>query len=339
MQEKIKDKGYWDTQIIDSLSDSISEENSRELALWFDESTKHLLYFNQMKEMWNSTAVADPNLPFDYEKAYSLFSKRVEEKTKLTLQKNTKAILWRRISIAAAVIIPFVILNYNTLFNAIPVESTKLALTEIISPNGSKTQLRLADGTIVWLNSGSQLLYNDAFGKENRNIELIGEAYLNVAHNEQVPLILKVGGLDIKVLGTKFNVNAYPEANDVKVSLLEGSVSMSTDNGIDPAILKPMETGIYQTSSLQISVKPGLSSNALSWMKNELIFTGETFEEIARILERRFDVKINIQNETLQKRCFGGDFGDGYSIEQILNIMAVNGKFNYTTKNNKIEIY
>ena len=339
MQEKIKDKGYWDTQIIDSLSDSISEENSRELALWFDESTKHLLYFNQMKELWNSTAVADPNLPFDYEKAYSLFSKRVEEKTKLTLQKNTKAILWRRISIAAAVIIPFVILNYNTLFNAIPVESTKLALTEIISPNGSKTQLRLADGTIVWLNSGSQLLYNDAFGKENRNIELIGEAYLNVAHNEQVPLILKVGGLDIKVLGTKFNVNAYPEANDVKVSLLEGSVSMSTDNGIDPAILKPMETGIYQTSSLQISVKPGLSSNALSWMKNELIFTGETFEEIARILERRFDVKINIQNETLQKRCFGGDFGDGYSIEQILNIMAVNGKFNYTTKNNKIEIY
>lgn len=340
MQEKIKDKGDWDTLIIDLLSDNISDKEHQKLEDWIGASTKHLHYFNQMKELWNSTAVADPNLPFDYEKAYSLFAKRVDEKSKFTLQKKEKAILWRSVSAVAAVMIPFLLLSYYTLFHTTPiVEKTTPVFTEIVSPNGSKTQLRLADGTVVWLNSGSKLLYSDTFGKENRNLELIGEAYLNVAHNEHVPLILKVGGLDIKVLGTKFNVNAYPETNDVKVSLLEGSVSMSADKGVDTTILKPMETGIYQTNSQEITVKLGLDNNVRTWMTNELIFTGETFKEIAKVLEEHFNVKISIKNKTLQKRCFGGDFGDGYSIEKILNIMAVNGKYKYTIVNNRIEIY
>ena len=339
MQEKIKDKGYWDTLIIDLLSDNISDKESQKLAVWIGASTNHLQYFNQMKELWNSTAVADPNLPFDYKKAYSLFAKRVDEKTELIIQRKKKSILWRRVSAVAAVMIPFLFLSYYTLFYTAPIEKATPIFTEIISPNGSKTQLKLADGTVVWLNSGSRLLYSDAFGKENRNLELTGEAYLHVAHNKQVPLILKVGGLDIKVLGTKFNVNAYPETDNVRVSLLEGSVSMTTDNSIDSAILKPMETGVYQTNSQEITVKQGLDNNVLSWMKNQLIFTGETFEEIAKVLEDHFNVKISIQNEYLQKRCFGGDFRDGYSIEKILNIMAVNGKFKYKIENNRIEIY
>ena len=339
MQEKIKDKGYWDTLIIDLLSDSISEIARQELELWLSVSTKHLHYFNQMKELWNSTAVADPNLPFNYEKAYALFAKRVDEKTELIIQRKKRTILWRKVSAVAAVMIPFLFLSYYTLFYTAPVEKATPIFTEIISPNGSKTQLKLADGTVVWLNSGSKLLYSDAFGKENRNLELTGEAYLNVAHNKQVPLILKVGGLDIKVLGTKFNVNAYPETDNVRVSLLEGSVSMTTDNSIDSAILKPMETGVYQTNSQEITVKQGLDNNVLSWMKNQLIFTGETFEEIAHVLERRFDVRITIQHKALQQRCFGGNFEDGYSIEKILSIMAINGKFKYKIENNRIEIY
>ena len=192
---------------------------------------------------------------------------------------------------------------------------------------------------MVRLNSGSRLLDNDKFGKENRNLELVGEAYLDVRRNEQIPLVVKVGGLDIKVLGTKFNVNAYPEKSEVKVSLLEGSVSMHAGNSPESAILKPMETGVYQAGSNQITVHPGLDSNALVWMKNQLLFTGEAFEEIARMLERRFDVKINIHNDALRKRRFGGDFGEEESIDKVLKIMAVNGKFTYTMKNNVIEIY
>ncbi|RHU22265.1 DUF4974 domain-containing protein [Parabacteroides sp. TM07-1AC] len=342
MRKEIQNKEYWDTLIIDRLSDNISEEDNRKLDAWLDESAKHLSYFNQMKDLWDSSAVGDPELLFDYERGYSLFMKRVrgEKESTLVVETKNKQILWRRIIAVAAVLIPVFVLGYYTsLYFEKPSDTTGFLQSEVVSPNGSKTQLRLADGTVVWLNSGSRLLYNDKFGKENRNLELVGEAYLDVRRNEQIPLVVKVGGLDIKVLGTKFNVNAYPEKSEVKVSLLEGSVSMHAGNSPESAILKPMETGVYQAGSNQITVHPGLDSNALVWMKNQLLFTGEAFEEIARMLERRFDVKINIHNDALRKRRFGGDFGEEESIDKVLKIMAVNGKFTYTMKNNVIEIY
>lgn len=339
MLKKINNKEYWDTLIIDLLSENISEENRQKVEQWKEASTQNLQYFNQMKELWNSATVADPNLSFDYKKAYSLFIKRATEIKKTAVAKKERSISWHKISIVAAVIIPFILLSYYSYFQQIPAGNTKLIVTEINSPKGSKTQLKLADGTIVWLNSGSQIIYNDRFGKENRHLELIGEAYLNVAHNEQIPLILKARGVNIKVLGTKFNINAYPDTDDIKVSLFEGSVSMNINNTINSTILKPMQTGIYQTINQKISVKQGISNNTLRWMKNELIFSGETFAEIAHILERHFDVKISVKNKGLKERCFGGDFKNGESIDKILKIMAINGNFKYKINNKKIEIY
>lgn len=342
MIEEIKNKEYWDTLIIDRLSGNISDEDSRFLDAWLEESGKHRSYFGGMKDLWDSSGAADPRLPFDYEKAYSLFLKRIHAKEGDTsvLQPKKSKLFIRRIAAVAAVLLPIIVLSYYTFLYFHPeLPDLEPLLSEVISPNGSKTQLRLADGTIVWLNSGTKLFYDNRFGKENRNLELTGEAYLDVAHNEQMPLVVKVGKLSVKVLGTQFNVNAYPETGEVKVSLLEGSVSMDNDLADAPVVLKPMETGIYRIDSHRITITKGLEKNALSWMKNQLVFNGETFEEIACLLERRFDVKIHIHKKELKKRRFGGDFGKDESIEKVLKIMAVNGKFKYTIKNDIVEIY
>ena len=342
MREEIENKEYWDTLIIDLLSGNISEENSRVLSGWLEQSVKHQSYFDGMKELWESSAVADPGLPFCYEKAYSLFVKRIHAKrTDVSAGLPEKRnIFLRRAGAVAAILVPFIILSYYT-FLYVDMQRQEAAplLSEVISPNGSKTQLRLADGTIVWLNAGTSLLYDNRFGKENRILELAGEAYLDVARNEQLPLIVKVGALDVKVLGTKFNVNAYPENGEVRVSLLEGSVSMTNTGTTESVVLNPMETGIYRSGSRQITVEQGLEKNALAWMKNQLVFNGETFEEIVRLLERRFDVKIHIHNKELRKRRFGGDFGEEASVDKILRVMAVNGRFKYTIKNDIIDIY
>lgn len=342
MRERIQYKEYWDTLIIDHLSDEISEKDSCLLNEWLAESLKHQSYLDGMKELWESSGIANPDLLFDYERAYSLFVKRIHEKRPETsLRPLRKSLVFiRRVAIIAAVIISVVILRYYTvLYFDAQKPAIELLLSEVVSPNGSKTQLRLADGTVVWLNSGSKLFYNDGFGKENRALELEGEAYLNVSHNEKIPLTVKAGGLNVKVLGTKFNVNAYPDNEEIKVSLLEGSVSMTDYRTTGTTVLKPMETGVYQVNTQQITVKKGLDKNALNWMKNQLVFSGETFEEIARILERRFDVKIRIHNKRLQKRCFGGDFGKEESIDKVLKVMSVNGEFRYTIKEGIIDIY
>lgn len=342
MIEEFKNKEYWDTLIIDRLSGCLSDKNSNILNEWLAESAKHQSYFDGMKDLWDSLGVADASLPFDYERAYSLFVKRIHEKEeKRTARLSKKKFYFiLRVAAIAAVMIPFVLLGYYTLlyFNTHKSDIEPL-LSEIVSPNGSKAQLRLTDGTVVWLNSGSKLFFNDGFGKENRMLELTGEAYLDVSHNEKLPLVLKVGELSVKVLGTKFNVNAYPENEEVKVSLLKGSVNMTDNQTSRSVILKPMETGIYRVHTNQITVEPGLEKNALNWMKNQLVFNGETFGEIARILEQRFDVRIRVHNEKLRQRRFGGDFGKEESIDKVLKVMAVNGKFKYTIKNDMVDIY
>ena len=342
MREEIQNKEYWDTLIIDHLSDNISEKDSCLLNEWLAESLKHQSYFDGMKELWESSGITNPYLPFDYERAYSLFVKRVHgNHPEASLRPLRKSLVFiRRVTIIAAVIIPFVILGYYTvLYFDAQKPAIELLLSEVVSPNGSKTQLRLADGTVVWLNSGSKLFYNNGFGKENRVLELEGEAYLNVSHNEEIPLIVKAGGLNVKVLGTKFNVNAYSDNGEIKVSLLEGSVSMTDYRTAGTTVLKPMETGIYQVNTQQITVKKGLDKNALNWMKNQLVFSGETFEEIVHILERRFDVKIRIHNQSLQYRCFGGVFGKEESIDYVLKVWAVYGEFIFTIKEGIIDIY
>lgn len=342
MKEEIQNKEYWDTLIIDCLSNSISDQDRCILDEWLAVSGKHQSYFHGMKELWDSSGVADPGLPFDYERAYSLFIKRVHEKRENVSVGlfGKKSYFLRRIAAIAAVVIPVIILGYYTVlyFNTHEHKGESL-LSEIISPNGSRTQLRLADGTVVWLNAGSKLFYNDGFGKENRLLELTGEAYLDVSRNELIPLVVKIGELNVEVLGTKFNVNAYPETGEVKVSLLEGSVSMTDSRTNGNTVLKPMETGIYRINTQQITVDPGLGKNAFNWMKDQLVFNGETFGEIVRVLERRFDVKIRIHDKKLEKRCFGGDFGKEESIEKVLKVMAVNGKFKYTIKESVIDIY
>lgn len=343
MSEEIRNKEYIDTLIIDWLSGSIAEDDARALKTWLNESEKHQMYFNGMKELWDSSVVADPVLTFNHERAYSLFIKRIRERTasvQAVGPERKKISMWRRIASVAVVMIPLVVFSYYmSLYFKSQVEDTAPLLSELVCPRGSMTQMVLPDGTKVWLNSDSRLLYNDRFGKDNRELELQGEAFLDVTRNERLPLVVKVNDLDIKVLGTKFNVNAYSGEEEIKVSLLEGSVGMKVDGKNDFTVLKPMETGIYQVASHQIEVKPGLDGSIIAWMENQLIFTGEPFDKIARILERRFNVTIRIHTDELKRRSFGGDFGEGESIEKILKVMAVNGKFKYKIMNSTIDIY
>ena len=305
MNIQIQNKEYWDNLIIDYLSGNITDKDQIILNKWLSESDKHHLYYESLKDIWNSSGIADNTLSFDYEKAFSLFEKRIRSLSKQNSKKSwfQKRLVWSKIG-AAAILIPFIFLTYYT-FLYFKIQDNTISLSEIISPKGSRTQVKLADGTILWLNSGSSVQYNNDFGKGNRILSLSGEAYLEVAKNEQLPFVVKAGELEVKVLGTIFNVNAYPDNKEIKVSLLQGCVSLSKNGETKTTILKPLETGIYNINSHQISVDPYLPKEVLSWMNGRFIFNGETFEEITRILERNFNIEITIHTEDLKNKRFG----------------------------------
>lgn len=337
MNEQIQNKEYWDSLIIDYLSQNISDDDRIKLMAWLLESDEHKCYLNQMKELWDSSAIMDGKFPFNYKHAYSVFEMRIRQKS-ISRPKKVN-LFWRRIAMVAAVLVPFLFLSYYTfLYFESEQSRSGLQLSEIASPKGSKTQLRLADGTEVCLNSGSVIQYGEGFGTKNRVLKLSGEAYLKVKHNEQLPFVVMAGDLEVRVLGTEFNVDAYPDEEDIKVALFKGSVSLSDKKGNKSVILKPMETGVFQHASRKITIVTDNTDNSLNWMYDRLIFKGETFKEIARLLERHFNVEIRIHNEELSAKRFGGDFQKGETLDQILKVMAASEKFTYKINGSIIDI-
>lgn len=280
--------------------------------------------------------VAESKKHFNSQKAYSLFKEKTDTKTGYSAKRRTM----NRWLYAAAVFIPFIFLSYFTYKYVRLSADTEQAVifSEVVVPNGSKTQLTLQDGTKVWVNAGSTISCDKDFGKKSREIKLSGEAYLEVAHLKDCPFIVSTGEVKVKVLGTKFNVNAYKENAEIKVALLEGSVEMTTNNS-NSILLAPKDVASYNTISRKTQIHPDATDCMISWIQNKLYFEGETFEQIILTLERNFNVKINIQNASVKDRRFVGDFVNNETIEQIFNVMSSDGKFKYKIKGNVIDIY
>ena len=395
-QNQEKEHGFG--LIMEHLTGSTSEEAQKQLDEWRSLSDENERLFEWMTKMWRSLSLSDHDKTFDRERAYRLFCERVEAETagseaisnrrsrttglnKVAETGQTKQIpihsiglcedansgqikriqLWRRIASIAAVLIPMAILGYYTYryFTIVPLPNDIPLKSEIMVPAGSKTQMSLQDGTKVWLNADSHLQYDSDFGRSNRTITLQGEAYFEVAKDENSPFIVNVGGIKIKVLGTHFNVNAYHENNGVVVSLLEGSVEMITTKS--NTMLQPGNMARYDavTGKVAVTTKTEPQSvektpvdnvgvqkmnaldknHAIDWMSNRLVFHGETFEQIICTLERAYNVKVNIHNNQIKKRQFGGDFTNNETIEQIMTVMSLNGKFQFQIKGNVIDIF
>jgi len=242
----------------------------------------------------------------------------------------------------AAVLLPFIMLIYtshlylqlkNSTYNQQPI------YTSVVAPKGAQSQVQLPDGTQIWLNAGSSIRYANTFGQGDRDLTLNGEAYFDVISNEALPFIVSAGDLTVQVLGTQFNVKAYEELDNIKVSLMKGSVSLQYFPENQTYMLKPMETAVYDKQQHDTKIVKDISFQANEWMGGNIVFNGEIFEEIVFILEQQFDVEINIKNESLKKRQFIGDFTKNETLERIFNVMATDGQFNYRISGKYIDIF
>jgi len=196
--------------------------------------------------------------------------------------------------------------------------------------------ITLADGTGVWLNAGSKISYDTYFGRTNRNVKLDGEAYFEVSENKALPFVVQNMYATVRVLGTRFDVNAYPDNGQITVVLLEGLVNLTA--GHEHTLLHPHQKACYDKTTHTTQVVSA-QENTMRWIEGGLVFNGETFEEIIRTLERKFDVKITISNVDIRDRRFAGDFTNDETLAQILQIMSVNGKFKYQISNKNVTIY
>jgi len=226
--------------------------------------------------------------------------------------------------------------------------------SEVSSPVGSKTKLLLPDSTMVWLNAGSKLTYNEHFGATNRNAMLVGEAFFEVKKSS-MPFIIHANTVQIKVLGTAFNVKAYPDEKTTETSLLRGTVEITLDKrpgelyilkpneklvvANEPQVLKTSAPEKKQPIAVLGSINHINDSTIIetSWVDNELIFEDEAFTDIARKLERWYGITIELTDEIIANERMSGTFTTE-TIQEALKALQYSTKFHYSVKGNSITI-
>lgn len=182
---------------------------------------------------------------------------------------------------------------------------TEANVFECIAANGQKSTISLPDGTKVMLNSGSSLRYASDFNVKNRDIELNGEAYFEVARNEEIPLVVSAKQMKVEVLGTKFNVRAYSSEPEIVTTLVEGCVKATA--GGREMIMKPAEEISYNVKSGEMRKYDAPNrSHLIPWRDNELFFNGNSLKEIGTILERMYNVNVIFEDETITKYTYTG---------------------------------
>ncbi|MBF4516803.1 DUF4974 domain-containing protein [Flavobacterium sp. ANB] len=221
------------------------------------------------------------------------------------------------------------------------VQDEKVLYNSLTVPYGKRFKLILSDGTVVSLNSGTTLKYPEQFGiNGKRNVFLTGEAFFEVTKDKQHPFIVNANQVDIEVLGTKFNVSAYPENPTVNSVLVEGSIQISeiadTSNSV---LLAPNQMATWQNNSKKFVTKAVDATFYSAWTKGELAFKDTPFSTIAKIIQRTYDVEIINENAVLAKQSFTGTIKiSESSVENILELLKRDTPFNYTIKQNTIII-
>lgn len=246
----------------------------------------------------------------------------------------TKArLFWKGFRYAAAVLVITLLgLNLYQLRRELPAGRN---IVEV--PQGEKASLTLSDGTRVWLNAGSRFTYPAAFTAADRRVELVGEGFFEVAHNPDAPFRVHTSSMEIKVLGTRFNLKAYDDEVS-RVTLAEGAVEVTAGKG-DKLTLKPRQQACYsEAGGLRLvgMVDPELASG---WMGGQLVFTRECLSDIVRELQRKFDVAIRIDDASLQTQRFNCRVAPGASALQVLDLLKKTRGLDYRIANDTIQIF
>ena len=206
---------------------------------------------------------------------------------------------------------------------------------EVVTAFGQKSSVTLPDGTRIWLNSGSRVSYSSAFNSRSRTVDLEGEAYFSVARNEKLPFVVQADGMAVTALGTKFNVKAYANEEEVVATLVEGKIR--TDAGGCSEVLLPENQACYNRASGAMSVRAVDNMELpMAWFNNKIVFSGETLEIIARTLERMYNVKVVFGDDACRRYAYRGLVHNN-SLHNVLYLISSPSPVDYLITGNTVE--
>ena len=364
-----KNDSYFKELIISYLTDKTSREEVTELFHWIDQSPDNKKQFIEYRRAWMLASQASPKGKFNKAKydEWKKFSDKLSAKGEKIpriiispLQKALRiaAVFLLLVSVGATIAWR---ITSQRLQNLLSMETVQ----HIKAPMGGRSEVILPDGSRVKLNAGSNISYSNNFGYAERNILLEGEGYFEVETNPQMPFVVEASGLKIKAFGTIFNVKAYPEEEEVITTLVEGMVKIEGEN-IDLTMTpsqrvtyikgrysdvlpeedetRPEEELSTAEKKVEIIEPPKLllanninTREITAWKDGVFIFTAEKLSNLAVILERKYDVSIEIESDELRNHRFTGTFHQE-TLEQILGIINLSAPIMYEIEKGVVTI-
>jgi transmembrane sensor len=348
-----------------NLSGDATEQDNDELNHLLQQHPELMQQYDLLHQLWTV------NLPAQEEPATNDKINRIlqlaaaEPATPPVVPRARGMKSWRKLYWAAAIVSALSIGTW--LFVTWNKKQQALAANEVVAPKGSKTRTILPDGSTVWLNAGSRIVYA-SFNGPVREITLEGEAYFDVvqvtssATHQKKPFIVHAGTIDIQVLGTAFNVKSYPEEKTIETTLIRGLVQITRkgDTKGAPVYLHPNEKIVLPVSSSDGSAgkKPVATPTAqpatqqiihidstiqenehieTAWVYNRLEFRGDNFEQLALKLERWYNIRIYFEDDAARELVFNGSL-QNETVEQAFTALKVAVPFNVSINNNEVFI-
>ncbi len=324
--------------IVNYLSGNWNECKSDILNSWLDESSDHRILFQELVDLWEISHTREREKNFDIDQAWRRLESKLE-KGNIPFSNRRK---FRQVFSYAAVFVLAFICGALGYFLVQRYEGPMISSERVVeynAPYGSKTSLKLLDGSFVWLNAGTTLKYNQEFGTRNRNVELSGEAYFEVARNKKLPFVVRAKQVSVTALGTKFNVKVYPEETKIETILEEGSVKLhDLGNGRSKDVfLQPGQKAYFNPENSNFSIFQITDNSEVSWHTSKWIIKDTRLEEFSKLLERRYNISIRFRNSQIKNYTFGGTITDE-TIEQILTAITYTAPIKYTIINNHVTL-
>ena len=300
-------------------SDSFHAETVKK---WLHESPDNALLFDEILNTWALTCGEASFYQPDEDKLWQSLTRRTNLPVKSTFSKRKLFI-----QLAAAATLALFFLAGNWWANYRLENSTGAQLTRVVAPPGSKTQGLLPDQTLVWLNSGATLEYPSRFSDKSRDVYISGECYFDVKHDEKKPFQVHCSDLQIRVLGTKFNIREKNREGLAEVTLLEGAVVVKDRSNSPIARLKPGEQLVYggNTNLVRSASNPDALT---SWTNNVLSFSDQPFEEVIYYLENWYGVTIHLDSSLYNNHSYTFRVKTE-SLREVLELISVITPINY----------
>lgn len=274
-----------------------------------------------LEKIWNEIA-CEEKYSKDWEKSFN----EIEYRLGKVSNKQIYSIRWKQI--AAIWLLPFLMLctsGYWFFSKSDESEKIKFPISYLqhYAALGTKEKLVLPDSSEVWLNAGSTLIYPSTFASSEREIHLVGEAFFDVKKDSLHPFIVNTHYLKIQVLGTSFNVSAYPDALQVEATLERGALKINVLNDSVSYFLSPDNQLVYIPSSRQVKQQDVKASNYSEWRNGGLFFNDVSFEDILREIERSYGVTIFVRNSLYNTQRLYIHFNKDESLETIFRILGI----------------